>query len=120
MRPLNGSHYVNIFSHYRPVGDAEWYARPNPPGTPEPLIDIGDCVLNKDHCADPTADEFTCRPRVKCSKSNIDTLSPSFETVKSGQDLFNYWEKFSHKSRPVAIGRPHTMGTTPLRDHSEL
>jgi hypothetical protein len=41
MRPLNGSHYVNIFSHYRPVGDPEWYQKTNPPGTPKALLDVG-------------------------------------------------------------------------------
>eukprot|EP00968_Pinguiococcus_pyrenoidosus_P003411 scaffold214_cov249-Pinguiococcus_pyrenoidosus.AAC.19 len=27
MRPLMGDHYVNLFVHYRPVGDAQWYSR---------------------------------------------------------------------------------------------
>lgn len=121
MKPLNGSHYVNIFSHYRPVGDSEWYLRPNPPGTPEPLIDIGDCKLNRDHCENPS-DENNCRARVKCDKADLPTLSPSLETVHSGQDLFNYWEKYSHKTPPVNEIVPHTVGTKPLPKfgHSEL
>jgi len=28
MRPLMGDGYVNLFVHYRPIGDDEWYTRP--------------------------------------------------------------------------------------------
>eukprot|EP01036_Dinobryon_divergens_P044116 gene44116-58835_t len=34
MTPLDGDYFVNIFTHYRPVGDPEWFLKPNPPGTP--------------------------------------------------------------------------------------
>ena len=40
MKPLRGSHYVNLFAHYRPVGDPQWFIRSNPEGTPPPLVDI--------------------------------------------------------------------------------
>ena len=40
MKPLRGEYYVNLFAHYRPVGDPQWFTRDNPEDTPEPLIDI--------------------------------------------------------------------------------
>lgn len=93
MRPLNGSRYVNIFSHYRPVGDDRWYQKPNPPGTPEPLINIGTCVLDQES-ASPT-----------CEGAHLPTLSPSLETLKDGSDLFKWWQKVSLPRDPAEAGR---------------
>jgi hypothetical protein len=121
MKPLNGSHYVNIFSHYRPVDDPDWYSKANPPGTPEPLIDIGNCHLSRDHCANPADQEPACRSKVLCDKENLPSLSPSMETIHGADDLFNYWKKFEHKTPPVVSTKSHTLGTTPIHgDHSEL
>eukprot|EP01036_Dinobryon_divergens_P037626 gene37626-49268_t len=66
MTPLEGDYYVNLFTHYRPVGDPEWFLKPNPPGTPEPLIDI--------------------------TGVEVPTLSPKGHVVKSPEDLYNYWK----------------------------
>jgi hypothetical protein len=46
MRPLQGSSYVNIFSHYRPQGDPQWYIKPNPPSSSLPRIEYGLCSLD--------------------------------------------------------------------------
>ena len=65
MTPLEGDAYINLFTHYRPVGDPEWYLKPNPEGTPEPLIDI--------------------------TGLDIPTLSPKNHVLTSGKDLYDYW-----------------------------
>lgn len=44
MQPLQGAYYVNLFAHYRPVGDDMWYTRPNPEGNTPPALDIGELV----------------------------------------------------------------------------
>ena len=85
-RPLKGegSYYVNLFTHYRPTtisgrGDPKWFDKPNPAGTPEPLIDVGECRLEGSIA--------------KCDDSNIGQyLSPSLFTATSGEDLFNWWK----------------------------
>lgn len=121
MRPLNGSHFVNIFSHYRPIGDPQWYSKPNPPGTPEPLIDIGECHLSKDHCANPADAEPLCRAKVICDKADLPTLSPALETVHGEMDLFNYWQKYSHKTPPKVSKHDQNVGTTQFyATHTEL
>ena len=45
MTPFNGTAFVNLFAHYRPLlegsadtGDPDWYSRSNPPGTPAPIL----------------------------------------------------------------------------------
>ena len=40
MQPLKGGFYVNMFSHYRPVGDPQWFTRENPEGTPQHLLEV--------------------------------------------------------------------------------
>ena len=117
MKALNGSSYVNIFSHYRPVGDPQWFQKDNPPGTPKPLIDIGDCNIDKSHCIQGTL----CRERVKCSKSNIDTLSPSMENLRDGSSLLNYWKKYVHKVPPVVTPKESNVGAQKaVAQHTEF
>ena len=87
MKPLEGDFYVNFFTHYRPVGDPEWFLKPNPEGTPFPLINLdGECRITKDgakECDAPTP---------------LPTLSPTGHVVRSAQDLFDYWKLVSPKN----------------------
>jgi hypothetical protein len=87
MKPLRGKSYTNIFTHYRPIGDPKWYLKPNPPGTPEPLMDIGECTSDGVH-------------RPTCGVS-LPYLSPTLDTVSNAYDLFKYWEKVSPSSDEV-------------------
>lgn len=66
MSPLDGGYYVNLFAHYRPKGDAEWFTRANRKGPPKPLISI--------------------------DGRKIPTLSPWNHTVRSGLDLVSFWK----------------------------
>ena len=68
MKPLQGSYYDNLFSHYRPVGDAEWYLREH--------------IVNFENDNDVATDIGECS-----SGHEDDNL------VKSGEDLFTYWRK---------------------------
>lgn len=79
MRPLDGAFYVNLFAHYRPKGDPQWFLKRNPPGTPDQLIDIGTCTTNG------TA--------ASCDGGVVPHLSPSLETLHGPRDLFSYWQK---------------------------
>eukprot|EP01038_Epipyxis_sp_PR26KG_P012979 gene12979-17404_t len=90
MQPLKGSYYVNLFAHYRPIGDPEWYTRENHPDTPKPLIDIGECNTMYHNNRNKTI--------VKCSKddnNSVPFLSPKLQTLKSPTDLFKFWEEVS-------------------------
>ena len=74
MQPLEGDHYVNLFAHYRPLGDPAWFEKANPEDSPEPLLDIGECR--------------TDGQRVTCSKADeeqLPFLSPKMETVRTTQ-----------------------------------
>ena len=89
MMPLNGSYYVNLFTHYRPVGDPKWFTKENPDDGAKQLIDVGECTLDEN-------DTPTCSSGVE-----LPTLSPQLETLTGPLDLFKYWEKTSLKQDPM-------------------
>ncbi len=85
--PLASGNYINLFTHYRPTGDPQWYTRDNPEGTPEQLIDVGKCELVG------KIDEYS-KGAVKCENPAIGPhLSPQMFTAASGHDLFQWWLK---------------------------
>eukprot|EP00566_Odontella_aurita_P014628 CAMPEP_0113553968 /NCGR_PEP_ID=MMETSP0015_2-20120614/15893_1 /TAXON_ID=2838 /ORGANISM="Odontella" /LENGTH=526 /DNA_ID=CAMNT_0000455067 /DNA_START=294 /DNA_END=1874 /DNA_ORIENTATION=+ /assembly_acc=CAM_ASM_000160 len=103
-----GAYYVNMFSHYRPVGDSEWYVRPNPEGTPQPLIDVGECWL------EGTTDQYS-QGAVKCDNPSIGPhLSPkNFRhypiRATSGEDLSEWWEKVGEVTADGATKESNTL-----------
>ena len=78
VRPLDGGYYVNLFAHYRPNGDPEWFLKPNPPGTPAPALDIGTCT------SDGTV--VTCTGGYETPY-----LSPSLATLTGPHDMYQHW-----------------------------
>lgn len=89
-RPLEGpgAYYVNLFTHYRPVGDPRWYQKANPEGTPEPLEDVGECR----HSPTWKEDAFGVGA-VECDDRRVGPyLSPTMYSAKGGDSLQNWWE----------------------------
>lgn len=80
MQPLEGAYYVNLFAHYRPIGDSLWSKKPNPPGTPAHAIDLGHCSSN--------GTKATCDGSIPAPY-----LSPKLQTLKSSRDLYTFWEQ---------------------------
>ena len=81
MKPLKGAYYVNLFAHYRPLGDPNWYTKPNPADNVPQLLDIGNCEVrgNGTFCSN--------------GQGRVPYLSPHLETLKSHDDLFRYWQQ---------------------------
>ena len=86
MRPLDGEYYVNLFAHYRPVGDPQWYLKPNPADAPEHLLDLGECETVGGGGGQQAA-------VARCSRNGdmVPYLSPSLSQLHGGNDLFDYW-----------------------------
>jgi len=105
MMPLNGSHYVNLFTHYRPTGDPQWFTKPNPSGSVKQVIDVGTCSISD-------AGAPICSKR-----QDISTLSPKLETLQGPLDLFKYWQKTGLKMDPAVIERAKKPA---IFHHSEL
>jgi len=92
-KPLQGkgAHYVNLFTHYRPVGDPSWYTKENPERTPEPLLEVGEC-RNEQSIQDVGVGA------VKCGDDRIGPyLSPTMHVATSGQDLIDWWKSVAPK-----------------------
>uniref|UniRef100_A0A7S3P4Q4 Uncharacterized protein n=1 Tax=Amphora coffeiformis TaxID=265554 RepID=A0A7S3P4Q4_9STRA len=97
-RPMqgNGAYYVNLFTHYRPVGDDKWYGRRNPEGTPTPVLDVeGTCRLVSQGL---TATEVGHKQQlgvvqaVQCDDPRLgNTISPTFFQARGPDDLVQWW-----------------------------
>ena len=83
MAPLDGDFYVNLFAHYRPIGEPKWHQKTNPTDAPKQLLNIGECESNGTKVT-------------KCSELDapLPYLSPSLEKLTGPLDLFNHWLKW--------------------------
>ena len=89
--PLYSGNYINLFTHYRPLGDPEWYKRDNPEHTPKPLMDVGECRLTGQ------IDEYS-QGAVTCDNDAVGPhLSPRMFTATNGDDLFQWWKSVGPK-----------------------
>jgi hypothetical protein len=117
MTPLQGLSYTNLFSHYRPTGDPEWYTKPNPIGTPEPVMDLdaeagvtsNSCHMRMDpdagqglHSGEEGEGEDLDLPSTCLSPEEAEarrravapylSLNPE-DVLKRDDDLFKYFER---------------------------
>lgn len=84
--PLQSGNYINLFTHYRPLDDPEWYLRDTPEDVPEPLIDVGQCRL------EGKVDQYS-QGAVVCDNGAIGPhLSPTMFQAQNGMDLFQWWK----------------------------
>ena len=97
MSPLSGGYYANIFTHYRPIGDPNWYKKENPEGTPEPLLDVGECKLTG------KVDQYS-QGAVTCDNPAIGVhLSPTMFEAKDGADLFQWWKSVGPEEEEISV-----------------
>lgn len=84
MKPLNGKSYSNLFAHYRPIGDPEWYLKENPADAPKQLLETGNC--------EPIPGS---KGGLHCDNGDLPYLAYPREIVKGSNDLFDYWKRTS-------------------------
>mmetsp|Transcript_12984 Transcript_12984/g.24403 ORF Transcript_12984/g.24403 Transcript_12984/m.24403 type:complete len:559 (+) Transcript_12984:81-1757(+) len=94
-RPLTGenAYYVNLFTHYRPVGEGdEWYKLPTSKGS-EPVLEAeGECHVPPQVVSRET--EHLGYGKVKCDDARLGrNISPSLFVAKSHEDLIQWWER---------------------------
>ena len=102
-RPLKGpnAYYVNLFTHYRPIGDDDWFKRPNHEGTPDPVLETtGECRLEtKGMAQEATTGQLGIVQAVTCDDPRLGPyVSPGLFTATSGDDLFDWWVKVGPKT----------------------
>ena len=81
MQSLEGEFYVNLFAHYRPVGDPEWFLKENPEDAPKHATDLGQCQSN--------GTTVTCTGDI-----HAPFLSPKLDVLSGPDDLFKFWAKY--------------------------
>lgn len=103
-RPMMGpnAYYVNMFTHYRPVNDPEWFYKPNPAGTPAPVLGnkpvSEECRLVKKGVAatGPTGHSVGLLEGVECDNPDLgDFVSPSLFQASGPDDLIHWWRSTS-------------------------
>ena len=85
MKPLMGGFYVNLFAHYRPTGDPNWFKADSPPDAPAPLMDsaLGDCRTTEKHTT-------------ACSSgAPVPFMALPVERIAGPDDLFSYWQRLT-------------------------
>lgn len=94
-RPLTGenAYYVNLFTHYRPVGEGdEWYKLPTSNGSEAVMEAEGECRVPPQVVSKET--EYLGYGRVKCDDPRLGrNISPSLFVAKSHEDLIEWWER---------------------------
>ena len=94
-RPMAGpnAYYVNLFTHYRPIGDDEWFTKENHKGTPEPLMQVeGECRLEKVGTTETASHQLGVVEAVQCDDKRLGPyISPTLFTAANGEDLINWW-----------------------------
>ena len=110
MKPLVGGFYVNLFAHYRPIGDSEWFLKTNPVDGVPPLIDLGDCHKEGDV--------------TKCNghgAQHVPFLTYPLSTIDGPDGLFSYWEHITEAyGLPDQSGGELPPGDHPEKQHDEL
>ena len=97
------AYYVNLFTHYRPTGDPRWMEKPNPEGTPEPVLEMeGECRLEDVGMTELPNKRLGVIQGVKCDDPRMgETLSPTLYKSNSGYDLLEWW-RMTGLNRPAA------------------
>eukprot|EP00980_Cylindrotheca_fusiformis_P013410 scaffold3416_cov120-Cylindrotheca_fusiformis.AAC.8 len=94
-RPLKGkgAYYVNLFTHYRPVGEGDdwWFNTDAVPKSPPVIEAIGKCHLDENLLATKSTLKEQLG-QVKCDDPRLGSnISPTLATAKNANDLFDWW-----------------------------
>ena len=108
-RPMKGkgAYYTNLFTHYRPVGDDDWFTRDNPPGTPKPIKDnvVGECHVSDVGTTEVANGQVGLVHSVVCDDTRLGrNLSPTLFQAKSGSDLIEWWKMTGPPENTVSGG----------------
>ena len=87
---MEGDFYVNLFAHYRPIGDPEWFLKENPENTPKQVADIGECSSN--------GTTVTCT-----GDAHVPFLSPKLDVIQGPDDLFDFWTKHKPQKNSESV-----------------
>lgn len=103
LKPLEGAFYVNLFAHYRPIGDSEWYEKDNPDHGVLPLLDIQDCYIEKkiEDNNDIIHDYIKTNINydLNCIREKLPYLSIDTKILTCSQELFENWIEINRISK---------------------
>lgn len=86
MKPLPTDSYTNMFVHFRPVGDEQWYKRENPPESPPPITEE-DHIKAYNLFGNQNLKDNSGRSIRKTSTGDVIHTQP----MKDYKELYDYW-----------------------------
>jgi hypothetical protein len=102
-RPLTGKkgddvYYVNLFTHYRPIGDGDsWYKLVDKPGVAPPLLledTVGDCTLKNVATTGTASGQLGIVQQVHCDDPRLGNyISPTLFRAEGPEDLVEWWRR---------------------------
>jgi hypothetical protein len=98
-RPLkckNNGYYVNLFTHYRPIGDGDlWNENTEQVGIPDPVMDVeGECRLQQVGATGTASGQLGIVHQVQCDDKRLGPyVSPSLFQANGPEDLIDWWRK---------------------------
>jgi len=105
-RPMAGpnAYYTNLFTHYKPIQEGDWWTDPNPEGTPEPVL--GDRPLSeecqlvrKGIVASEGGHAAAFVQGVQCNNPSLGSfVSPDLFQATEPEDLIKWWRMTSPSS----------------------
>ena len=113
---------ANLFTHYRPTGDPQWFEKPNDEGTPDPVVQLeGECRLEKVATTKTAANQLGLVEAVKCDDPRLGNhISPSLFKATGPADLIEWWKITSPpretSSKNEKIKSPHRETSNIGRD----
>jgi hypothetical protein len=120
-RPMKGrnAYYVNLFTHYRPVNDPEWFQKPNPKGTPEPVLGTlplrEECQLVRKGltATGPDSHSVGYVEGVECQNPLLGPyISPALFQVSGPEDMIEWWRSTGEGYQEPEIRKGSTTETT--------
>jgi hypothetical protein len=123
-RPMRGpnAYYVNLFTHYRPIGDPDWFHKPNPEGTPEPVLGdkpvAEECKLVRKGLTGtgPTGHSLGYIEGVECDNPKLGPyISPTLFQANGPEQMIQWW-----RSTAEGYQGPPVSGSTSDKSRQEL
>jgi hypothetical protein len=107
-RPMMGknAYYVNMFTHYKPIQEGQWWNDENPAGTPDPVI--GEKPVSEECHVDSLPGGNST---VKCDNPALGQfVSPELFQASKSDDLITWWRLTGPKDQAVEDGKGENAG----------
>jgi hypothetical protein len=126
-RPLSGpnAYYTNMFTHYKPIQEGNWWLDANPEGSPEPVLGdtpvAEECrLIKKDIVPADDGNAVGFLQGVECDNPALGKfISPDLFQATKPDDLVKWWRMTTPPSENSARAENGRTGADTIVDYTE-